>query len=120
MKYLLLLYNKEGDRPNPQSPEGARIFNEYRQLTATMSKQGVLVDSAPLQPQAAVTTVRVREGRTVLTDGPAAEIKEWLGGYTLLQCDDLDEALKWAEKIPAAEEACIVVHPLAPTDRPPS
>ena len=114
MKYLLLLYNREGERPSPQSPEGARLFNQYRDLTATMAGRGVLVDSAPLQPPTTVTTVRVRDGRTMLTDGPAAEIKEWLGGYTLLQCDDLDEALRWAEKIPVATDGCVIVHPLAP------
>lgn len=114
MKYLFLLYNPEGDRPSPQSPEGAALFAEYQDLNETMAKSGVLVDSAPLQPASAVTTVRVRDGRPVLTDGPAAEIKEWLGGYTLVECEDLDQALDWAAKVPAASNACVVVHPLAP------
>lgn len=114
MKYLFLLYNREGDRPSPQSPEGAALFASYRDLNAAMAKNGVLLDSAPLQPVSAVTTVRVREGQAVLTDGPAAEIKEWLGGYTLVECEDLDQAVEWAARIPAAEDACVVVHPLAP------
>ena len=114
MKYLYLLYNPEGDRPSPQSAEGSRLFAAYRELTATMAKAEVLVDSAPLQGPTAATTVRVRDGRTLLTDGPAAEIKEWLGGYTLVQCKDLDEATEWATKIPAAKDACVVVIPLAP------
>jgi len=115
LKYLLLLYNREGDRPSPQSAEGAALFARYLNVTREMANGGVLVDSAPLQPPTAVTTVRVRDGRPVLTDGPAAEIKEWLGGYTLVECDDLDQALEWAAKIPAAEDACVVVQPLAPT-----
>lgn len=114
MKYLMLLYNPGGDRPNPASPEGARLFGEYRQVTAAMAEAGVLLDSAPLAPDSSATTVRIREGKTVLTDGPAAEIKEWLGGYTLIQCADLDEALTWASRIPAARDACVVVRPLAP------
>lgn len=114
MKYLFLLYNREGDRPSPQSPEGAALFATYRELNQAMAKSGVLVDSAPLQPTSAVTTVRVRDGRPVLTDGPAAEIKEWLGGYTLVECEDLGQALEWAVKVPAAADACVVVHPLAP------
>jgi len=114
MKYLLLLYNREGDRPAPESPEGKAVFGAYRDLTAAMAESGVLRDSAPLQPPSAATTVRVRHGEAMLTDGPAAEIKEWLGGYTLIECEDLDEALKWAAKIPAAEDACVVVQPLVP------
>ena len=114
MKYLLLLYNREGERPAAESPEGRAFFGAYRELTASMAKSGVLLDSAPLQAPSAATTVRVRHGETLLTDGPAAEIKEWLGGYTLIECGDLDEALKWAAKVPASEEACVVVHPLIP------
>jgi len=114
VKYLLLLYNREGDRPDPRSPEGMALFGAYRELTASMARSGVLVDSSPLRPPSAATTVRVRDGETLLTDGPAAEIKEWLGGYTLIQCEDLDQALEWAGKIPAAGEACVVVHPLIP------
>lgn len=116
MKYLFLLYNPEGDRPSPQSPEGAILFGKYRELNSSMAEAGVLVDSAPLQESA--TTVRVREGKTMLTDGPAAEIKEWLGGFTVIQCDDFDEALEWAAKVPAASDACVVVHPLAPMQAP--
>src|SRR5262249_48652829 len=107
----------EGDRPSPQSPEGAALYAAYRELNETMVKSRVLVDSAPLQPPSAVTTVRVRDGRPVLTDGPAAEIKEWLGGCTFVEGEDLDQALEWAGRVPAATDACVVVHPLAPMSR---
>jgi hypothetical protein len=114
VKYLLLLYNPEGDRPHPGSPEGRQLYEEYRQVTATMAQSKVLLDSAPLEPDSSATTVRVRQGKTMLTDGPAAEIKEWLGGYTLIECEDLDAALSWAAKIPAARDACVVIRPLSP------
>jgi YCII-related domain-containing protein len=70
---------------------------------------GVLLDCAPPQPPVAATTVSVRDGETLLTEGPAAEIKEHFGGYTLVECADLDEALKWAATLPVAQ-----VEPPAP------
>jgi hypothetical protein len=72
----------------------------------------VLIECAPLRPVAAATTVRVRGGETLLTDGPAAEIKEQLGGFTLVECADLDEALKWAARMPAARDASVEVRQL--------
>src|SRR5262249_58540131 len=101
LKYLFLLYNREGDRPSPQSPEGAALFASYRDLNAAMAKSGVLLDSAPLQPVSAVTTVRVREGQAVLTDGPAAEIKEWLRRPTLVGGEGLGQALERAARGPS-------------------
>lgn len=59
------------------------------------------------------TTVRVRDGEVLLTDGPAAELKEQIGGYTIIECADLDEAIKWAAMIPAANEASVEVRPVA-------
>lgn len=117
LKYLLLLYNREGPRPAPSSPEGQAFFSQYRALTGEMAKAGVLLDTAPLR-ESAVTSVRVRNGETILTDGPAAEIKEWLGGYTVIECEDLDQALEWAARIPAAAEAHVEVYPLVPIGLP--
>ena len=73
---------------------------------------GVLVDCAPLAPQSSSTTLRMRDDEMLITDGPAAEIKEQLGGYTIVQCADLDEALKWAATIPAARKASIEIRPI--------
>jgi hypothetical protein len=77
-----------------------------------MADAGVLIDCAPLQPPAASTTVQVRGGETLLTDGPAAEIKEVFGGFTLVECDGLDDALKWAAALPTAFDGKVEVRPL--------
>jgi hypothetical protein len=77
-----------------------------------MAKAGVLIDCAPLEPPSAATTLQVRDGETLLTDGPAAEIKEQFGGYTLIECADLDEALKWAATLPTALDGSIEVRPV--------
>jgi hypothetical protein len=113
MKYLFLLNRIEDAIPTPGTPEGTRLLEEYLEVTDAMGRAGVLVDCAPLQPVSASTTVRVRNGETLVTDGPAAEIKEQLGGYTIVECADLDEALRWAARIPAARHASIEVRPLA-------
>jgi hypothetical protein len=77
-----------------------------------MSAAGVLVDGGPLQPPSSATTVRVRDGEPLVTDGPFAELKEQIGGYYVLDCADLDEALRWAARIPAARFGAIEVRPL--------
>jgi hypothetical protein len=77
-----------------------------------MRNAGVLIDCAPLQPAGASTTLRVRNGDALLTDGPAAEIKEHFGGFTLVECADLDEALKWAATLPTASDGSIEIRPV--------
>ena len=96
VKYLFLLYGTSETLPEPGTEEFARMHADWDAATGAMARAGVLVDCAPLQPPDAATTLRVRDGETLLTDGPAAEIKEHFGGYTLAECADLDEALKWA------------------------
>jgi len=83
-----------------------------------MADAGVLIDCAPLQPVSASTTVRVRGAETLLTDGPAAEIKEQFGGFTLIECADLDEALKWAARIPTAHDGSVEVRPVVQVEAP--
>ena len=77
-----------------------------------MAQAGVLIECRPLRAWSSATTVRVRDGETLLTDGPAAEIKEQFGGYTLIECTDLDEALKWAATIPTASDGSVEVRPV--------
>ncbi len=110
MKYLFLLYGKP--LPEPGTAEAAELLATWNEATGKMRAAGVLIDCAPLQPGSASTTVRVRGGETLVTDGPAAEIKEQFGGFTLIECDDLDEALKWAAAIPAAAAGAVEVRPL--------
>ncbi|HEY2669415.1 MAG TPA: YciI family protein [Rugosimonospora sp.] len=118
MKYLLLLHSPDGAPVSQGGVEYAEMFAAYAAANAAMASAGVLVDCAPLQPVASSTTVRVRDGRTIVTDGPAAEIKEQVGGYTLLECADLDEALKWAATIPAALTGWVEIRPVIPTPTP--
>jgi hypothetical protein len=113
MKYLFLLNRTQDSLPEPGTREAAELLAGYNEVTAAMAAAKVLVDCAPLQPQSATTTVRVRDGETLITDGPSAEIKEQLGGYTIVECADLDEALRWAASIPAAREASVEVRPAA-------
>jgi hypothetical protein len=110
MKYLMLLY---ADRPMPEpgTPEARKLFEEWAEARQAMTDAGVLIECSPLQPASASTTVRVRGGETLLTDGPAAEIKEVFGGLTLIECDGLDEALKWAAGLPTAWGGKVEVRP---------
>jgi hypothetical protein len=110
MKYLILLYGEE--LPGPDTAEARVLMERWGAARQAMAEAGVLIDCAPLQPPAASTTVRVRGGETLLTDGPAAEIKEQFGGFTLIECPDLDDALKWAARLPTAQDGSVEVRPV--------
>lgn len=112
MKYLLLMYADQSIGSNYSKEEwqaAAKTWAEFRQ---EMSASGVLISSSGTPPAAKPTTVRVRNGKTLIIDGPFAETHEQLGGYFLLDCKDLDEAIRWAEKIPAAKYGSIEVRPM--------
>lgn len=111
MKYLLLLAGAPGVGPAPGSEEFMAMLAGYQSATEAMSAAGVLIDSGALQDPSSATTVRVRDGRQMVVDGPFAEIHEQLGGYYLLDCEDLDAALGWAAKIPAAWYGSVEVRP---------
>jgi hypothetical protein len=118
MKYLFLLHSPDGPPLDQASVEYADLFAAYAAANAAMAEAGVLIDCGPLQPVSSATTVRVRDDRTILTDGPAAEIREQVGGYTLVECADLDEALKWAATVPAARTGWVDVRPVIATQAP--
>jgi len=88
------------------------MFERWSSATAAMAQAGVLIDCAPVQPASASTTLQVRDGEVVLTDGPAAEIKEHFGGFTLIECADLDEALRWAATLLTAADGSIEIRPV--------
>jgi hypothetical protein len=111
MKYIALLYGELDAGPAPGTPEFMEMLGEFESATAAMADAGVLVDSSPLQPPQTATTVRVRNGEAQLSDGPFAEIKEQLGGYYILDCADLDTALRYAAMIPAARYGSVEVRP---------
>jgi hypothetical protein len=119
MRYLLLL-NRDADEDLPDfgTPEAAAMFTAWKTANEAMAAAGVLVDCAPLESTTAATIVRVRGGQTVLTDGPAAELKEQIGGYAIVECADLDEAVRWASTLPAARDASVEVRPVADTGMP--
>ncbi len=112
MKYLFLLYGPDGPLPEPGTAEYTAMVERWGTATGAMAQAGVLVDCAPVQPPSASTTLRVRDGDVLLTDGPAAEIKEHFGGFTLVDCADLDEALKWAATLPTAADGSVEIRPV--------
>ena len=118
MKYLLLLNTPDDGLPAEGSAEYADTYVRYSTAMGAMAQAGVLIECAPLRAWSSATTVRVRDGETLLTDGPAAEIKEQVGGYALIECADLDDALKWAATIPAAEVGSVEVRAVVDTPPP--
>ncbi len=112
MQYMCLIYSAEGTGPQPGTPEFGPFMKGYTDFTAEMRDSGALVAGDALQPIATATTVTVVDGRTITTDGPFAETKEQLGGYYLLECKDLDDAIAQAAKIPTATYGRIEVRPV--------
>jgi hypothetical protein len=112
MQYLLLIYDDEKGWDSISDQDRNSIMEAYNEFTDAVGKAGVSRAGEALQPTASATTVRVRNGETLLTDGPFAETKEQLGGFYLLECDTLDQAIEWAAKIPSAASGSIEVRPV--------
>jgi len=112
MQYLLMIYSAEGSGPEPGSPEFGEYMGEYFSFTQEMKERNLFVAGEPLEKVNTASTVRVRNGESMITDGPFAETKEVLGGYYLLDCKDLNEALECAAKIPTASHGSIEVRPI--------
>jgi hypothetical protein len=112
MKYLCLIYDDESAWERMPKAETDRIMGDYMSFTDDIAKSGHMVAGEQLQPTSAATTVRVRDGRTVVTDGPYAETKEQLGGYYLVEARDLNEAIAIASRIPSAQFGSIEVRPV--------
>jgi hypothetical protein len=111
MQYLLLIYDNEKNLTPKES--GASAMNrDYEEFTDSLVKSGHMRGGNALQPTSTATTVRVREGRTLTTDGPFAETREQLGGYYLIEAADLDEALKIAARVPSARMGSVEVRPI--------
>lgn len=112
MQFMLLIYGGESAGPKPETPEFGELMQGYGAFTEEVKANGVMESGAPLQPVATATTVRVRNGSTEIIDGPFAETKEQLGGFYILNCEDLDTALTYAAKIPTAKHGSIEVRPI--------
>src|SRR5690606_30980576 len=109
MKYMLLVYMNEGVM---NDAEREQCYVESAKLTQDLHEQGQYVAAAPLHPVSTATSVRVREGRSVITDGPFAETREQLGGFYIVDAKDLDEAIAIAARIPPAERGTIEIRPI--------
>ncbi len=116
MQYLALIYGEESRWANLSPEERERVMGEYMAL----SGESVTVGGNELDGIATATTVRVRGDETLVTDGPFAELKEALGGYYVFECDSIDEACRWAAKIPAARHGAIEVRPIEVDEEKPS
>jgi len=112
MRYLLLIHDDEKIYPKMSQQEMGKMMEGYGRFTEELRASGAFRDAARLREVATATTVRVRDGKTLTTDGPFAETKEQLGGYYLIDVKDLDEAIKWAAKIPSARLGCVEVRPI--------
>jgi len=108
MQFLALIYDTEGSN----DVETDVLLQQYGEFGKAAGEAGIMLGGNALEPVATATTVTVRGGKTTITDGPFAETKEQLGGYYLLDCKDLDEALSWAAKIPSARYGRIEVRPI--------
>ena len=102
MEYLALVYNDPAGWDRLTEAEQATAYQGYVAVSEEATAAGALVDASGLEPTASATSVRVRNGDPVITDGPYAEVKESLGGYYLFSCDTIEDAIEWAAKIPAA------------------
>ncbi len=112
MKYMLLCYTVPDEVPTPGTPEQAAEAEEWFAFTNAVAQAGALVSSDPLQGAETATTIRLRDGESAITDGPYLETKEVLGGYYVLDVENLDAALEWAAKIPLVRYGSVEVRPI--------
>lgn len=112
MKYLMLIYGDEAAEAAMSEEELGQVFGAYGAFEQELGPTGKRLGGEALQPTQTATCVRVRNGDRSLTDGPYAETKEQLGGFYLLECENLDEALDWAAKIPGASHGTVEVRPV--------
>jgi hypothetical protein len=111
MKYILLVHHNEEAFSKLSETEQQRMRAESVQLAHQLNSSGQYVDAAPLHPTSTATSVRVRDGKRLVTDGPFAETREQLGGYFLIEAKDLDEAIGIASRIPGARIGTVEIRP---------
>lgn len=112
MQYILLIYESEAESKARNPEESQRIYGEYMAFTASVKESGQMRAGEPLESSATATTVRVKAGKTVRTDGPFAETREQLGGFYIVEAKDLDEAVGIAARIPTARHGSVEVRPV--------
>jgi hypothetical protein len=115
MKYMLLIHGEEA-RMNANTPvESTGLNPEYAAYNEAMAKAGIMLGGERLRPTSTATSVRVKDGKTEVLDGPYAETKEQFGGYYMIDVPDLDQAISWAARCPAAKHGTVEVRPIWPT-----
>ena len=112
MQYLLLIYENEAIANEMTPEQQGAFYNDYMEYSKAVRDSGHFKAGDALQPVAKATTVRVRDGKTLTTDGPFAETREQLGGYYLVEAADLDEAIKLAARIPSSRHGSIEIRPV--------
>lgn len=116
MKYMLLICSPE-EADEKLSEDGfRRLMEGYARLGEDLERSGAYVAGDRLRTVSTATTVRVRDGKTLFTDGPFAETKEQIGGYYIIDVPDLDAALQWAARVPSAEFGAVEVRPIWPME----
>jgi hypothetical protein len=115
MRYVILIYDEETANPSPEPPDEAvwgEVMKEYNIFTTMLRDNGFYLGGEALQPNPTATTIRIRDGNKVVTDGPFAETKEGLGGFYLVEARDLDHALELAAACPGAKWGTVEVRPV--------
>jgi hypothetical protein len=112
MRYLLAIYDTEGNWESLSRAQQQKDTAEYMAISSDLRAAGKYLGGAPLQPVTTASTVRVRDGKAVVTDGPFAETREQLGGFYLIDAESLDAALAVAARIPATRTGCVEVRPV--------
>jgi len=116
VRYVLLIYCNENAWDTMSADEQGAAFGGYNSLTSDLTTSGKLAAGSALQPTSTATVVRVRDGEVLMTDGPYAETKEQLGGFYRIEAADLEDAVKWAARIPSYGNMAVEVRPIMEFD----
>ncbi|MFK8024289.1 MAG: YciI family protein [Ilumatobacter sp.] len=116
MKYELLLYADASAHPDSSTPEGAAEMEQWFHFTTELTEAGSMLGGEALQETTTASTVQIRDGKTITADGPFAETKEALGGFYLIDAENLDAAIAWAEKVPNVGYGTVEIRPLMEFD----
>ncbi|MDX2031431.1 MAG: YciI family protein [Blastocatellia bacterium] len=112
MEYMILIYSDEQAWANMPQDQLKAVYGEYMSYSQELAEAGVIRGGSELAPSTSATTLSLRNGEVVTTDGPYAETKEQLGGYYLIEAENLDQALAWARKCPGVKAGHLEVRPL--------
>jgi hypothetical protein len=112
MRYMMLVYNDQSDESRLSLEDRSGVMAAHMAFASEMRSRGIMKGGDELHPAAIATTIKVRGGETLKCDGPYAETKEQLGGYYILDCADLDEAIECAAKIPTAKAGSVEIRPI--------